>query len=593
MPDERDTGRFPLSAEWTFACLGGVVLAVFFTWPTIAHPFTTMPLDLGDPPLQAWQVAWTGHALLHDPLNLWNANTFFPERSTLAYSDSLLGYAPAGFVGSGFAWAVFRYNVLFVLAYALAFVGAYFLVRQLGAGRLGGVVAGLAFGFAPWRTAHDGHLNVLSTGGIALALAMLARGHDWKLYRGGTNEGTSEGGRDDPPEAGPRHFRPGWALAGWLVATWQISLGFGLGVPFGYFLFGACLVGAAGYAVTWLIRRQRPPFPRRLLIMDAVGGSVLAAVTVLMAIPYLRVAKTIPSAQRTIDNIQQFSVPLRGFFVAPEHNWLWGERDAAARELVGGGESALLPGFVLICLAVAGTYYSVWRPYQRFLLAAGVALSVVLAMGSHFGDGDPGYLTLYGVLPGWDAMRTPGRLVVWTTLLLAVLAAGFLTALTRLASGLRTKERDGGRPIGLSALVIVVAVLIAAPMLAESLNTTDHPEVWKPTAAMHNLAGPALVIPAEGWLQGNAMLWSTDGFPQVANGSSGVTPDSLNKTSEMTKSFPDAASVAYLRGLGVRTVVWYASFGPGSAWADAPNRPLDGLGVTKEQIGDDWVFHLS
>jgi hypothetical protein len=289
-------------------------------------------------------------------------------------------------------------------------------------------------------------------------------------------------------------------------------------------------------------------------------------------------------------------VPLRGFFTAHGSNRLWGEAHAAMRDQVGGGESALLPGFFLICLAIAGTYYSVWRPHQRILLAAGVAVSVILIMGTHFGDGDPGYLTLFRHLPGWDAMRTPGRLIVWTTLLLAVLSAGFLTALTRLAAELRTQERDVRRrawQIVLSCSVSLLAVVLLLPVVVEGLNTTGHPDVWAPPAAMRNLTGPALFIPAEGWLESNVQLWSTDGFPQVANGSSGVSPDSQNETRERTKSFPDADSVAYLRRLGVKTVVWYADFGPGSAWQDAPNRPVDGLGITKEQVDDDWVFHLN
>ena len=39
-------------------------------------------------------MAWDGHALLTDPLHLWDANAFYPERYSLAFSDSLLGYAP-------------------------------------------------------------------------------------------------------------------------------------------------------------------------------------------------------------------------------------------------------------------------------------------------------------------------------------------------------------------------------------------------------------------------------------------------------------------------------------------------------------------
>ena len=54
--------------------------------------------DLGDPLFQTWQIAWIGHALIDQPLDLWQANTFWPYDDTLAFSDALIGYAPAGLV---------------------------------------------------------------------------------------------------------------------------------------------------------------------------------------------------------------------------------------------------------------------------------------------------------------------------------------------------------------------------------------------------------------------------------------------------------------------------------------------------------------
>ena len=39
-----------------------------------------VPRDIGDPLVQAWQVAWGGHALLHQPLDYFQANTFWPLR---------------------------------------------------------------------------------------------------------------------------------------------------------------------------------------------------------------------------------------------------------------------------------------------------------------------------------------------------------------------------------------------------------------------------------------------------------------------------------------------------------------------------------
>ncbi|HEV2774279.1 MAG TPA: hypothetical protein VGV90_01690, partial [Solirubrobacteraceae bacterium] len=181
----------------------GVVLALAMHWPLPLHMGRDIAQDLGDPLVQAWQIAWDGHALAHQPTGLFQANTFWPMRDSLAVSDALVGYAPAGLIGEGTRAAVARYDVLFLFAYALCFAGAWLLARELGANRAGAAVAGLAFAYAPWRLEQEGHMHVISSGGIPLALFLLVRG-----YRRGS---------------------AGTILAGWLVATWQFSLGFTLG----------------------------------------------------------------------------------------------------------------------------------------------------------------------------------------------------------------------------------------------------------------------------------------------------------------------------------------------------------------------------
>ncbi|WP_207784042.1 hypothetical protein, partial [Micromonospora globispora] len=402
-----------LRHEWTLAVLGALLLAAAMTWPTLRDLTGRLPQDTGDPTLQAWQIAWGGHALLTDPAQVWHSNTFFPEPYTYAYSDTLLGFAPFGMVGDGPVAAVARYNLLYVLVHALAFVGAYALARQLGAGRAGAAVAGASFAYAPWKLAQAGHLHVLCGGGIALALAMLARGHGWSLRRGYR----------------PDRVRPGWAGAGWAIAAWQITLGFGIGLPFAYVLGLLCLGAAAGYGCSWWRRRVRRVFPRRLLLADLAGGTGFAGVTLVMAAPYFEVVARNPAGRRTVAQIAMFSPPPRGFLTAPPESWLWGESHAAARATLGfPTEMTLLPGVVLLGLACAGLFFSVWRVRHRVALAAGVLVSVALAAGTTLGgDGDPGYVTLVRHVPGWDGIRTPGRLVLWTTLLLGVLAAGALT----------------------------------------------------------------------------------------------------------------------------------------------------------------------
>ena len=159
----------------------------------------------------AWQIAWVGHAMLHDPLHLFDSNAFYPHPLSLAFSDSLLGYGPAAFFGSGTVGALVRYNLLFLFAWSLCFVGAYLLARELG--------------LRPDRRSRRRH---------RLRLRPLP-GH-----RGRPPARDLLGGHRRSPCscccAATARTPRGLVLAGWLVSAWQVSLGFTLGLQFAYLL---------------------------------------------------------------------------------------------------------------------------------------------------------------------------------------------------------------------------------------------------------------------------------------------------------------------------------------------------------------------
>src|SRR3954449_154325 len=103
-----DLDRLWKGREGPCAWLLAVGLAVVMTAPLALHLRSGVSDSLDDPLLQAWQVAWGGHALLHQPLPLFDANAFWPEQHSLAFSDSLLGYAPSALLGRGPDTAVLR-----------------------------------------------------------------------------------------------------------------------------------------------------------------------------------------------------------------------------------------------------------------------------------------------------------------------------------------------------------------------------------------------------------------------------------------------------------------------------------------------------
>ncbi|TDC80130.1 hypothetical protein E1193_17995 [Micromonospora sp. KC606] len=569
----RAAGRL-LVHEWMLAALGSLALAVGMTWPALRYPRYTLPQDYWDPSLQAWQMAWSGHALRTEPSRLFHSNTFFPESWSFAFSDMLLGYAPAGMIGTGPEAALLRYNVMFVLAHALATFGAYVLARQLGASRAGAAVAGVSYTYAPWLLAQAGHLHIVSNGGIPLALAMLARGHGWSLRHGYR----------------PERRHTGWAYAGWVVAAWQLSLGFGIGLVFAYVLAGIVLVAAVTWALRrWVVRPVRHPFGRRLFVADLVGGLLFAGVGLLLAVPFFKVAELHPNAERTLGEIDIYSPPAIGFLTAPAESRVWGGLHEGARQLLSWPpEMTLLPGFVLYALALGGLFFSVWRLRHRLLLLAGVLVGLVLSMGTRFYGGTYTYAPLFDHLPGWNGLRTPGRLMLWTTLLLGLLAAGAVSAFAERAREVAAT----GVPTRPSPWLRAAAVLPVLLVAVEGLNVTPHPVVPEQPVAMRTVDGPMLVLPSSQNLDQPVMLWTTSRFQDVVNGGSGFTPAQLDDVRRVTAAFPDETSVRYLRTLGVRNVVLLRDQIVGTPWETTVDAPVDQLGITREEVGDAVVFRL-
>jgi hypothetical protein len=553
--------------ELVLLVIGACVLAVAMHWPLPLNLGDDVPKDLGDPLVQAWQVAWDGHALTNQPLDFFQANQFWPLDDSLAFSDALIGYAPAGLVGSGPEAAVARYDVLFLLAYALAFAGAYLLGRELGLGPVGAAVAGAAFAYAPLRLEHDGHLHVVSSGGIPLALALGLRGY--------------------------RLLRPWWVFAGFAVAAWQLSLGFSLGLPLAYLLAGLGLIAA----VVWL-RRGRPPLPRPLVAATLAGLLLFAATAVVLSRPYERVQADHPNIVRTPETVENFSGPPKVFLVAPEENTVWGGATAELREdLENVPEKTLFPGLVTLVLAVAGLVAGVFPRGLRVGLGLGVVAVSVLALGFQVEDGWlwP-YRIAYDVLPGVDGIRVPGRLVTFSSLGLALLAGAGAEAARRALA----RRAGDARPRRAAA---VTAGLAAALVLAVAVDGRgipfdpgdDHAQPAAPASpiAFSALAEPQLHLPADRPEDNRRyLLWSTDGFPKMVNGRSSLDPTFTFGLIDDVHGFPDRTSVELLSEVGVRSVALHTQRVAGTAWEDAAQRPIRGLGLTRTREGDVVVYEI-
>jgi hypothetical protein len=558
---------------WTI--LAGVVLAVIVTWPLVLHLPSRISPDLGDPVRTAWQVAWVGHAMLHDPLHLFDANAFYPHPLSLAFSDSLLGYGPAGFFGSGTVAALVRYNLLFLFAWSLAFIGSYLLARELGLRKLGAAAAGAAFAYAPYRVTEAGHLHVISSGGIALALFLLLRGY--------------------------RRSSRGLVIAGWLVSAWQISLGFTLGLQFAYLMAVLAVLAAI-----WWLRAKRPSLPRDLIAITAVGILVVGAVAAYEARPYLKISHDYPTAKRTLREVKTYSAGPAAWLSASSENRVWGGLTSGMREHVHSkNEQVLFGGGFILLLGLIGLAAPFYTRRLRIGLAVGAVVCAVLAVGLGLtGYGYP-YRLLFNYAPGWDGVRVPGRVFTTATLFLALLAgAGAQLLAGRLGAFF---SRHGGRlaaRISLAGATAAVGVVIVIGIVGEGAGHMAHPVVPQPVRAEIGLPGPRLDLPTDGPYDRIWQYFSTDGFYKIPIGNSTFDIPAVDDIRGGVHKFPDEASVEKLRYYGIRTVVLHLTpfkeLPPSHGFAQleprnpvaAAAKPVAGLGITRKRVGSLVIYEI-
>ena len=87
-------------------------MAVAHSWPLASDLGHLTRLDNNDAQLNTFVIAWNAHILPRDPLHLFDANIFYPEKRTLAYSETMA-------VQSAMAAPVFWLNAVNLAAISL------------------------------------------------------------------------------------------------------------------------------------------------------------------------------------------------------------------------------------------------------------------------------------------------------------------------------------------------------------------------------------------------------------------------------------------------------------------------------------------
>ena len=244
---------------------------------------------------------------------------FFPVADTFTYSENLLGLLP---ISGPVQWLsgnpILAYNVTFLLSFPLSGLSAYLLGRELTGRHDAAWVAGLIYGFAPYRVDHLPQVQVLAWYWVPVILLALHR-----FVRDGRTR--------------------------WLVLLGVAYLLQGLSNGY-LFLFVPVLVGLWTLWFVPLVRQWRA----------AASIALAGAIAGLAALPILLKYETVHQQfgfERSLGEMSSFSADLTAILSAPEHLALWGWMGELQAP-----EGQLFPGLTVICLLAFAVARLPWPP---------------------------------------------------------------------------------------------------------------------------------------------------------------------------------------------------------------------------------------
>jgi hypothetical protein len=491
----------PWSGEWAVIALLFVGLTLAMTWQQVVSLHAVS--DTGDPLFSVWRLSWVARQLPRDPLHLFDANIFYPELRTLAYSDAMLATA---LLAAPLLWLgvhqVVVYNVVFLLSFALSGAAMYALVRELTGDRMAALVAGVAFAFYPFRFEHYSHLELQVTWWMPLALLMLHR--------------TVKSGR----------ARDG-ALTGLMVALQTLSsLYCGLFLVVVTAVVGACLV-------------SRRPEAKRLIRPGLAAAVILVVMVMPVAVPYLQNRGQL--GERPDWEARLYSATPRSYLVAHTRSRLYSDVLDGPRA----PEASLFPGIGVVALALVGAWPRLTGSRAAYVVAA------LVAFDGSLGWNGVVFPTLRDYLLPFRGLRVPARFSVLVGLSLSVLA-GY--GVHRLRQSPKLKGR----------LASVVPVACAAVLLVENvpnLALTDVPVrppliydyfTGAPTSVLVDLPFPESLERATA--DSRRLYYSTFHWQKLITGSSGYFPESFRQAVRTLKGVPTARAVTFLQERGVEFI---------------------------------------
>lgn len=495
----------------TIALVVFALLACLHTWPLASNPAHLSRTDNGDALLNMWAVAWVAHQLPRHPLQLFDANIFYPEPLTLAYSEAMIvqGALAMPIIALG-ASPVLAFNLVLLAGLTLTGWAFCLLLHKWTGSWAAGYTAGSLAAFNAYIFLRVPHLQTFHVEFIAPILFALDRLIVTRRLRDAVWLGV------------------GFALQGLtsiyllVFTTWMV------------------LFAVAGRASEWLRRS----------VATAIGGFALAGgVAAILLGPYLFAyyrLQRLTGFGRNIAHVQGYAASWQNYLstVSRFHYNLW------SHHFVTASIPPAFPGVAAIALvALALAWPETRRDGRvRMCLAAAIGCAVLsmLPRATMFAR-------LYPLIPGIAAIRVIANVEQIVLLMIAVIAGFGIAGLYR-----RIGERHAWPAVAMAVVTLVNLEAVHAPLRLRFF--TEIPPIYDVLAGLRYAVVVELPLHPPDVFFANAgyMLNSTRHWHPMLNGYSGYQPASYAETFRAIQGFPDGAALTALHERGVTHIVVHA-----------------------------------
>lgn len=546
-------------------------LVIFMAYRYTPNLTGEVPGMWWDPLLNIWTLSWDTNTLLHHATHLWQGQLLYPNSLTLSYSENLLGeaifFAPFFLLTHN---PVLAYNITFYLTFLLCGVNMYIAARHYTGRPLAAFVAALIYAFAPYRLAQIDHIHVVAGEWIALAFLFLDLSLQHSRWR---------------------H----WILFA-LFYLLQLLSSIYYGIFLTYTLLAYLLIRYS-WPFVKQVRQKRWAYIKPLLIQGVKPLVVFFTASIPLFIlmrPYLESLNS-GFARSTFEAVG-YSAFVRDFRFTAIFNWLHGIPSYNGVVIFPDGEHFLFLGWTVMALTVFGVALAFWRKNTTMRAFAWTGLIVLLfAFGPNLQYSTPSgapllptqsysqpfppnipmpWLLAYYVLPGFQGLRVPARLVGVLLMMLALLSANVIAWLQE---NLHARTQQAHSLLKhfafLTPAILCLLVVIPCAILLEGVPAylpithvptgNSIPAVYQ-WLTVHDDAQPVVELPMahmdenftrkdEAWYDYYALYHDHP----IVNGWSGYRPDLTTTISTLLLNFPSRASLEILEKYHVKYVVFH------------------------------------